>query len=107
MPCRDYESDHYNTSRSRDLAELKKQADRLARIACAAMTALEAEGKEDFLLLQNDEVREWWDAHKIADEKARVERETKKKLAALRKAALAKLSPDDIKVLDIKLRSES
>ncbi len=99
MPCRDYESDNYHSSEN---TKLKAQADRLARIACKVMTALEAEGKEDFIMLQDEEVREWWIAHKIADEKERKRREAEERRLRIRKEALSKLSAEERKVLGIK-----
>jgi hypothetical protein len=69
MPCRDYEDD---TNRqlevsSETIAELRKQNDRLARIACVVMTQLEEEGITEDFYDGNEEVAEWWEAHKKAD----------------------------------------
>lgn len=101
MPCRDYE--YVNTpSNDREVVELKKQNDRLARIACKAMTALEKEGKEDFLLLKDDEVRKWWSAHKIADAKAAAEKAKKARASAIKASALSKLTDEERKILGIK-----
>jgi len=61
MPCRDYQS---------DVPDFREQRDRLARIACKALTELERQGSADFLLLQDEEVRKWWEQHKIDDAKA-------------------------------------
>lgn len=64
MPCRDYnEIDEQVFAR--------QQRDKLARIACKALTELEDQGVADFLLLKDDEVREWWEQHKIDDARAR------------------------------------
>ena len=60
MPCRDYRDDE-------DRASNRSQRDMLARIACKAMYELERQGVADFLLLQDDEVREWWTQHKLDD----------------------------------------
>jgi hypothetical protein len=107
MPCRDYEYDYTPTStygsKSNERAqELKKQNDRLARIACKAMTALEEMGKEDFLLLKDEEVRTWWAIHKEADRKAREKAAEKQRLIKLKKDALAKLTDEEQRVLGIK-----
>ena len=59
MPC-------YDDRSANDYGE-RERADKMARIACAAMSALEELGKEDFLLLKNDEVRTWWAEHKEFD----------------------------------------
>ena len=96
MPCRDYESD----SRDSEIA-LKKQNDRLARIACAAMTELESQGKADFLLLKNDELRAWWGKHKEADRKRMEDEAAKAKLEAFKKAALDKLTDEERAVLGL------
>ena len=100
MPCRDYEAD-YDNSYERNL---KDQNDRLARIACKAMTALEEAGQEDFLLLKDEEVREWWKKHKEADAKAKAEREEKARIARIKKEALAKLSAEERQALGIKVQ---
>ena len=99
MPCRDYESDNY----SDDTRNLKIQADRLARIACKVMDALVEAGKEDFVLLQDDEVREWWAAHQIADAKEKAKLAEKERLAKVKRDALAKLSDEEKKVLGISI----
>jgi len=102
MPCRSYEDDWAEKSNSEEVKKLKKQVDRLARIACKAMTTLEDLKQEDFVLLQDDEVREWWSAHKIADAKAAAAKAEKIRLARIKKEALSKLSDEERKVLGIK-----
>lgn len=97
MPCRDYEDDYGWEGR-----QLREQNDRLARIACAAMTELEANGIEDALLLKNAELREWWAAHKEADRKAHEAAEAKRRKAELKRQALAKLSAEELEALGIK-----
>jgi hypothetical protein len=99
MPCRDYEPDVPR--------DYQKQLDRLARIACKAMTELAEQGKVDFLLLRDDEVREWWDQHQEADRKAREERELKEREERIRSEALAKLSAEEKKVLGIEYLLEN
>lgn len=103
MPCRDYYTDNYVNSRS-DANEkrLKAQADKLARIACKALTALEAMGKEDFLLLKDDEVREWWQQHQEADRRAREAEELKQRKKEAKARALAKLTDEDKILLGLK-----
>lgn len=99
MPCRDYESDNWDYSSEN--RKLKLQADKLARIACKAMDALEANGIEDFLLLKDNEVREWWAQHKEADrrEKARIaEKERRERVKA---EALARLSSEEKELLGL------
>lgn len=101
MPCRDYESDSWGYDNSAEVRKLKAQADKLARIACKAMDALEELEQEDFLLLKDDEVRQWWQAHKEADrkEKARVaERERRERVKA---EALARLSAEEKELLGL------
>jgi len=67
MPCRDYRDDDDNR-------ENRKRRDMLARIACKAMTELEKQGTAEFLLISDEEVREWWTQHKIDDAKAQAEK---------------------------------
>ena len=68
MTCRDYQD-----SPSADTETLRKQNDRLARIACKAMDVLVETGNADLLLTGDDEVRTWYTAHKEADRKAQEE----------------------------------
>lgn len=98
MPCRDYESDNGYEMRE----HYKEQCDKLARIACAAMEELERMGKEDFLILKNQEVGQWWAKHKEADrkEKARIaEKERKERVKA---EALARLTDEEKELLGLK-----
>ena len=105
MPCRDYYTDDYVSSRS-DANEkrLKARADKLARIACTAMQALEDMGKEDFVLLRDDEVREWWQAHQEADRAAREAEERKQAKAEAKARVLAKLTEEEKILLGLKKR---
>jgi len=101
MPCQSYEDDWDRGSDERKIRELKAQCDRLARIACKAMTELERNEVEDLLLLQDDEVRTWWKKHKEDDarEQARLaEIERKKRVRA---EALARLSAEEQEVLGL------
>ena len=102
MPCRDYESDSWSSyDSSREFQKLKQQADKLARIACKAMTALEESEKEDFLLLKDDEVREWWQAHKEADRKEKARLAEKERRARVKAEALARLSDEEKELLGL------
>lgn len=97
MPCRDYESDNGYSHRE----EYKEQCDKLARIACAVMEELIKQGKEDFLVLKNPEVAEWWTAHVKADraEKARIAEQERK--ARIKAEALARLTDEEKELLGL------
>ena len=97
MPCMSYDDRPDYSAR-----EWKNKTDKLARIACKAMEELVKSGKADFLLIKDDEVREWWDQHQEADRKAREAREQKERDARVRRGALAKLTPEEKKILGIK-----
>ena len=124
MPCRDYDSDSWSNNGGNNgssdptntwqYKDLKDRADMLARIACKAMDELETNSIAEAILLRDDEVREWYVAHKEADrkeaelvaakkEKARLLRVAKAQEAQLRKNALAKLTDDEKRLLGIKL----
>ena len=45
MPCQSYESNWAHSSSDSDVRRLKKEADKLARIACKALTELIKHGK--------------------------------------------------------------
>ncbi len=102
MPCQSYDDNWRSYDSDRDkINELKKQADMLARIACKALAELEDNKIEDMLLLRDDEVREWWAKHKEDDRKAKEARESRERRAAIKKAALSKLSEEEKEVLGI------
>ena len=98
MPCRDYES--VNGYSRAD--EYKRQCDKLARIACAAMEELVRQGKEDFLVLKNPEVAEWWASHVKADraEKARIAEQERRE--RVKKEALDRLTDEEKELLGLK-----
>ena len=98
MPCRDYDSDNS----SYELTKLKERTDMLARIACKALTAMEKMGNADFLLLKDEEVRIWWEQHKIDDAKAAAKRAEARRIAQAKQTALAKLTDEEKKLLGIK-----
>lgn len=107
MPCRDYESDRYSSpTDSWQYQEMKDRADMLARIACKAMTELVEQGRADFLVLRDDEVRAWWEKHQEADRKAREKEERKKQVAKTRREALKKLSDEEKIALGLKKLSK-
>jgi hypothetical protein len=102
MPCQSYETTWARDSDDYEVRRVKREADRLARIACQAMQALEDMGKADFLLLKDSEVREWWAAHKEADRKAQAAAAEKLRREELKRAALAKLTPEERAALGVK-----
>jgi hypothetical protein len=105
MPCQSYDDNWRSYDSDRDkVKELKNQADKLARIACKALNALEAMGKEDFLLLKDDEVRAWWTEHKEADRKAREAERIKQERKEAKARAMAKLTDEDKILLGLKKR---
>ena len=74
----------------------------VTKIAVVAISELVNQGKADFLFLRDEEVKGFWEKHlvkivAIREEKERVQREQE-----MRKAALAKLTPEEKKLLGIK-----
>lgn len=102
MPCRDYEDYDRYSDYKRDIISLEKQNDRLARIACKAMTELVKSGHADFLVLRDDEVREWWEKHQEADRRAQEAEQEKQRIAKVKRDALKKLSDEEKKILGVK-----
>lgn len=103
MPCQSYESNWARDSNDAEVKKLKKEADKLARIACAVLTQLEEAGQEDFVLLKNKEVRAWWEQHKIDDAKEAKKKERLAYRKKLKEDALAKLSTEEREILGIKV----
>jgi hypothetical protein len=102
MPCRDYESDSESANPWEARVErMQKKIDRLARIACRAMEALEKVAPTD-AVFNIDEQAAWWRDHKIADAKAMAEQReidiaawARQEVAEKKRAALAKISKED------------
>ena len=78
MPCQSYEP-HYDYSYER--AQDKELRDKLARIACRALTKLDSMG----ITLDDEETTIWWKQHKIDDAAAIKAKAAKDKAAAERK----------------------
>jgi len=107
MPCRSYDDDYRSVPDPSTLEKL----DRLARIACNALTELEKynDGGLEALILRDPEVAEWWSAHKEADRKAQEEAAAKRRKAA-EKAAMtrrkneikSRLTAEELKILGVK-----
>ena len=109
MPCLSYDTQwvHEPTRAGRNTVEvvaLKKECDRLARIACMAITELEKLDPE-LKNFKDRAARKWWADHKKADA-ARIAKEEKEKAKLeaaekLRKEALAKLTPEEIEAFGL------
>lgn len=110
MPCMDYQTSHYSSHYDPDVKKLKTRLDMMARIACKAMDELVKQGKADFLLLKDEEVRKWYAQHVEDDRKAkaiaeekRLKREAeareKERRKQVREAALSKLTPEEREIL--------
>ena len=79
MPCQDYfiqikpnKNKNKGSKENEgffDLIKMKKHTDKLARIACKAMTELEKKGLIKNLM-KDPEVKRWWIQHKKDDKKA-------------------------------------
>lgn len=101
MPCQSYETSWANGSSDRKIKDLKREADKLARIACAALNELEENGIAEVLLLKNDELREWWAAHKEADRKERDRLAEIERKQRVKEEALARLSDEEKELLGL------
>lgn len=101
MPCQSYDTSWASDHEEADVRRVKKEADKLARIACRALEELERNGIEDMLLLKDDETREWWAKHKEADRKARAIVEERERQERVKAEALAKLSHEERELLGL------
>lgn len=79
--------------------QFRKDLDSLTRMLCVASNRLE---KENLMHLLPDENKEWYENHKKQDAAREAEERKKKEAENRRKAALAKLSDEDKKILGIK-----
>jgi len=109
MPCLSYETEWVHDvtrsgKRTPEITFLKNECDRLARIACNAITALEQLDPE-LKTFKDRDSRKWWSDHKKSDQ-ARIAKEEKEKAKLeaqekMRKEALAKLTPEEIEVFGL------
>ena len=97
MPCRDYSDDYRVVDNTETYKAIR---DKLARIACKAMTQLE-KVDPDNKLFKNAEARDWWEAHKKADAEAAEARRKAAEAKKKRQAALAKLTDEERKILNL------
>ena len=100
MPCYDGGGPSYSDNTD-ELRRMKARIDLLARVACRALTELEDNGIADFLLLRDDETREFWEKHKEFDRERKAEEAEKLRLEEVKKAALAKLTDEEKDALGI------
>jgi sugar-specific transcriptional regulator TrmB len=96
-----YQTNWAHDSNDSDVRRLKKEADKLARIACAAMEELIKHGKADFLVLKNDELREWWGQHQEDDRKERERQAEINRRKRIKEEALARLSDEEKELLGL------
>ena len=114
MPCRSYDDEpNYSASGSR---ETQNKMDMLARMACRALTALETIsavagndvkntvniGATISEVLTDGEVAVWWPKHKAADAAEQVRLKNEARVEKAKKAALAKLTATEKKLLGVK-----
>jgi hypothetical protein len=102
MPCMSYDTQWAAGSSDYDIRRLKQEADRMARIACKAMEALTRADQADFLLLKDDEVREWWIKHQEDDRRAQEKEAARLRREQVKRDALAKLTDEERVALGIK-----
>jgi hypothetical protein len=84
-----------------DADSTKSLRDKLARIACKAMTELERIDPTNDLF-KDSESGPWFTQHKIDDAKADAARRAKSEAKSKREAALAKLTAEDKKILNLR-----
>jgi hypothetical protein len=99
MPCRDYEDDNNHW----DGVQIQAQNDKLARIACNALTAFQEADPIAIaeFLENNEEADTWWTAHQKADAEEKARKEKEKAEKELKKQALAKLTAAERKALGV------
>jgi hypothetical protein len=89
MPCYD--------SRDHDCSEVQARLNFVTRAACAMGDVLEHCG-----IPIPQEAQEWWDEHQILDAERRQKEAATKADIAARKAALDKLTPEELALLGIR-----
>jgi hypothetical protein len=96
MPCRDLDADN------RYIAELQGKVQRLTGLLCEACGLLDS-GEWDIVgwPMASDELKGWWLAHSDADRARKAEEQAQAQQQALYEAALAKLTPEERRILGL------
>ena len=72
-------------------------------IALKLMGELISQGKAEFIILRDEDVQKWWSSLSEAVDKQCESMVLKREEAKIREAALAKLTPEECKVLKIRM----
>jgi hypothetical protein len=74
----------------------------VTKIAVVAISELVNQGKADFLFLRDEEVKDFWDKHLVKIVAIREAKKREEREKEMRTNALAKLTPEEKKLLGIK-----
>lgn len=99
MPCSDYET---NTRvEYRENPEIKYRLDKVTRLLCGLCRKLEGHELFKHILKDNKELNTWWIEHQEQDRKEAIRLAEIKRKKILKKNALAKLTPEERKLLNL------
>ncbi len=79
--------------------EARRENDRMARVMCDMLRALEAQGVD--VSIYGPDAAKWWAEHKAHDARRKLQEETAKRQAEIREQALSKLSDEERAALGI------
>lgn len=97
MPCRDDRDDC-----RQDYSDLQTKLDKVTRLLCGVCRATEKAGGGK-LIAANKELNTWWKQHQEADRRREAAEQAERDQQAKRQAALDKLSPEERKLLNIRI----
>lgn len=95
MPCRDYDDGPSTYTIQQD------KIDKLTRMLCETLTHVDESGYNTILNKRSKEVAQWWSEHQELDRALRAAEATALRRKADKKAALAKLTPQERKLLGL------
>jgi hypothetical protein len=98
MPCRDYDP---SPIEYREGSETKKKLDKVTALLCGLCRKLEGYELFTHILNNNKELNTWWIDHQEKDRKEAIRLAKIKREKILKKNALAKLTPDERKLLNL------
>ena len=92
MPCSDASprSDEYSAA----IGKMRNKLDKITRLLCEACYIIEHKGIQPSL-----ELRQWWADHQEEDRIRNEQEQDEKRRRAIKKAALAKLTGEELKLL--------
>lgn len=95
MPCTDYQSDLDNYT------NIKNKLDKTTRLLCSLCSKLTNQELFNHILSNDEELAKWWSKHQVEDRLSKQLKEKQERIKKQKERALAKLTPEEKKLLNL------